>query len=486
MKAKLKLLNIFYLLFSTVAIAAYFLNSNIFLRSTFNYKVNSDLLIEEAVDEDALFELGISSEDLFSDLDTLIFEVEVNVSYGDLLTAWTETGTDYDNYEGSDYSAIERYAINYVLVPAFDSVPDLLQEDLEKVANAALMKMMDNCTREYLRQYTFSVTDDFTDPFDAMANNQNNTGVGAYNESNYNVVMNELTQMLSVVTTSSIFFDGMTNPTTHVVEIEGFRAKIEPYFYAVKVPEDDNESETLKKLVNATIQSVDGYLATYGIIDEYDRITSINEAIGTILQHLVDHADYEDSGYYQMPENKFVNKLFAPLKAYVDEDSQFENPLTELFINVIAQSNLNGENNSLFFMIALLARVFGVLLILCILSWAIKFITAFISFFRQRPYLRINPFFIITGTIEGFLAILTLASVLVGRYDMETIRKLVPFIGSIVPVGLSIQFIFIAWVPGLIAILNLLFSVLYGPVKRKFKEDSRDEILYSTDFNDYE
>jgi len=62
----------------------------------------------------------------------------------------------------------------------------------------------------------------------------------------------------------------------------------------------------------------------------------------------------------------------------------------------------------------------------------------------------------------------------------------VPALENIIPVGLTVQMVFAAWIPGILAILNLLFSVLYGPVKRKFKEDSRDEILYSTDFNDYE
>ena len=96
MKAKLKVLNFFYLIFSAVAIAAYALNANSFMSATFNYKITSDLLMEEAVDESALEELGINSDDLFSDLDKIVFEVQVNVGYRDLLSAWTETGPDYN------------------------------------------------------------------------------------------------------------------------------------------------------------------------------------------------------------------------------------------------------------------------------------------------------------------------------------------------------------------------------------------------------
>ena len=98
-----------------------------------------------------------------------------------------------------------------------------------------------------------------------------------------------------------------------------------------------------------------------------------------------------------------------------------------------------------------------------------------------------NPLFIITGTIEALLALLTLGSVIIYKnFDIEALRKSIPLVQGVVPLGLSFQFIFACWIPGVVAILNLLFSIVYGPVKKKFKQDSRDEILYSTDFNDYE
>ena len=112
MKLKLKILNIFYLIFSAVAVAAYVLNANSFLNATFSYRVNSDLLLEESIDESALDELGINSDDLFSDIDTIVFEVQVNVGYADLLRAWTEAGSDYDYYEDSKYTAIGKKVLS--------------------------------------------------------------------------------------------------------------------------------------------------------------------------------------------------------------------------------------------------------------------------------------------------------------------------------------------------------------------------------------
>lgn len=501
MKAKLKFLNVFYLLFSVVALAAYFLNTNIYLRTTFNYTIDADLLLEESVNEDSLLQLGISPEDLFSDAEKLIFEVEVDLNYGDLLTAWTETGPDYDNYGDSDYSAIERYAINYVLVPALDEIPYRLEEDLQTIANAALSKMMENTTTIYLTKYCQYVTEDINDPFIAMYDTQQNKA-NPLDEKTYRESLKILTKTLELIATKGEFFEGRRNANTNEVDIQGYKDRMEPYFYAVKEPADAEEADYLTTCMSDAMRKIEDYLYDYGILDDDNRICSINEAIGTILQHLVDSSEfayddedddnggfvYDDEDYYDMPQMKFINKFFSPLKSYVDleGDSEFENPMTELLVNVISKSNINGENNRLFLLVALMARVFGVVLVLCLLSWAIKLIIAFISFFKQRPYIRINPFFIITGTIEGILAILTFVTMIIARYDMNTIRQLIPAIQAIVPTGLSIQLMFVAAIPGAIAILNLLFSILYGPVKRKFKEDARDEILYSTDFNDYE
>ena len=508
MKTKLKLLNIFYLLFSVVAIAAYVLSSNVFLTTTFSYTINSELFIEEGVSEDAFIDFGISSEDLFTDLPSLTFEIEVEVTYDNLLKAWTETGPEYDDDE---YTAIEKYAINHILIPTFDKAPDWLQEDLERVADSALMKMMDNATRAGLIKYTYLTTtpdkykdqngDD--DPFIALANNPDN--INQYNLDNYRVTLNELTKMLHRVTTDNIFFYGQTN-LENVTEIEGYKDLIKPYYEAIKMPSSTEESTAMDEFISKSIEDMDKFFDRFGIIDRGGSILSINEAIGNILQHLVDNADYEggddyeyegyedddyeDDDYYEAPEIEFVNRLFAPLKDYIDEDTDFEygSALSQVLVNVIRNSNINGgaDNNRLFLLMAAAARVFGVILVICLLSWAIKLITVVISFFRQRPYMRINPFFIITGTIEAILALITLGTVIIGNYGMDKVRNLIPIVQAIVPLGLSIQFIFIAWIPGLMAIMNLLFSILYGPVKRKFKEDSRDEILYSTDFNDYE
>ncbi|MCR5308698.1 MAG: hypothetical protein K6E21_01115 [Bacilli bacterium] len=486
MKIKLKILNVFYLLFSVVAVAAYVLNMNSFMRASFNYKINKEALIEEAVDDRAFEELGISGEDLFSDLETIVFEVDVNVSYKDLLTAWTETGPDYSYYRGSRYDAVERYAMSYILAPAIDNVNDELSENLQRVAIAAVGKMIEKQAVNYMQVYCNGVNGSY-DIFSSMEKNPNNVGTDRYDETRFNATLKSVSNSAFLLSDKTIFFDGQKNNGETIVV--GLKENLYPFFEAIKKPASDYEQNLLTENFNAMNVNIEKCLDNLGFFDNQGRITPIEESIGVLLERLVNHQNYEDEGYDDdYYDSKFVDKFFAPLKAYIDEDGgEFENTLTELLINVIKASNANGSNNRLFTLIVIGARAFGILLILFLLSWVIKFITCFISFFRQKPFVRINPLFIITGTIEALLAILTLGSVIIyNYYDMNAIKQTIPIVKAIVPLGLSFQFIFAAWIPGVVAIINLLFSILYGPVKKKFKQDYRDEILYGTDFNDYE
>lgn len=485
MKTKLKILNIFYLLFSIVAIAAYVLSSNSFLKTTLHYEVNSETLVDASIDESALQELGISIDDLFSDVDKVVFEVDVNISYKDLLTAWTECGANYVAEDFQSFTPTERYTMKYILKPAFDNTSDWLEEQLTAVANAAISKMIENITIQELRTYTFAaIGTQNGNPFEAMENNPKNTE--NYNRLQFNGSVSDCAQLLFRVTSADVFFNGYEDVVT------GFNERIVPYFKAIKDPDPNNTNEVnaYNKCIVDLKSRVFECLNNYGVFDDEGYVTHIEEAIGTILQHLIDHVSYEDedlhTGGNNIPNNKFVDKFFSPLKEYINDEGDFDDLLSEMFVNVIRESNAN-EGGKLFYLIALAARIFAVVLVLCLLGWAIKLIMCFISFFRQKPYLRMNPLFIITGAIEVILALLTLGSYLIfGFYDISKIKAVVPALENIIPVGLTVQIVFAAWIPGILAILNLLFSVLYGPVKRKFKEDSRDEILYSTDFNDYE
>ena len=98
-----------------------------------------------------------------------------------------------------------------------------------------------------------------------------------------------------------------------------------------------------------------------------------------------------------------------------------------------------------------------------------------------------NPLGILTGIIEGLLAVISVATIVIynNGIDVNSIRNNIPALRSILPLGLSFELRFV-FIPGIIAIVNLLFSLVYGPVKKKFKQESRDELLYSEEYNEYE
>lgn len=491
MKLRLKILNIFYLLFSVVAIGAYVLNSASFMSATFTYEIDAEYFYEESIDDSALSDLGIDSEELFSDLNKITFDVDVNLSYTNLLQSWTETGPEYNR---SYMSAIERYSAEYVFIPAFRKAADYLQDDLEIIANNAMSKAIEKIAKTHLDSYCLAVIG-HGDSFEAMKQNPQN--VDNLNEHQFSNAIRQITENMALYGDADRFYNDYNNKDGDLVFL-GLKKTLHPYFTAVKEPEGSNEENALLQAFTTMIEDVDKVLGFdgYQVFDEEGNYTDIEEAIGNILQRFIDHVIYEDvegsideddEEEYEY-ESKFVNKLFAPLKAYIEGENDFdeEDNLAELFFNVIKNSTIN-ENSAVFFMIALAARVFAVLLVLFVLAWAIKFIMVIISFFRQKPYIKMNPLFIITGTIEALLALLTLGSVIIYKnFDIEALRKSIPLVQAVVPLGLSFQFIFACWIPGVVAILNLLFSIVYGPVKKKFKQDSRDEILYSTDFNDYE
>ena len=493
MKVKLKILNLFYLLFSTIAIGAYLLaNNNAFLQPSFTYKINEELILNEGIDDSALGDLGITSEDLFSDLDTIVFEVKVNIKYGDLLNAWTEVGPEY-NYRNSKFDAVGRYLTHYILEPALDNVDELLLDDLVGVAENAVKAMISSTVIEGMNSYSKEVVG-YDDCFAAMEDNPVNTAGENKNKLQFIQTVNSLYNLMSVSLTESRFLNGYDIQDDHV---EGFKESIKPYLDAIYQVQNEDEADTVERSLIRITSNVSTCFYAYGLYDDDGNYLSIYEAIGNIFQRLIDHSEYEDSAYNTSNvSSPFVDKLFAPLKGYIDdEDPEFDNALTSIFINVIAKTTTNqvnygnaeGVSGPLFLLMLYAIRAFGILLVLFLLVWAIKIIQCIICFFRAKPYVRMNPLGILTGIIEAALTLISIATIIIYRnnIDVNSIRNNIPALKSVLPLGLSFELEFV-FIPGILAIANLLFSIVYGPVKKKFKQESRDELLYSEEYNEYE
>ena len=492
MKLKLKILNIFYLLISLGAIIAYVTSFSSFLSASFTYSIDSETLYAAEIDDSALDDFGITIDDLFSDLDTVVFEVKVNVSYTDLILGWTETTSNY-NYVNSKFDAKGRYLTHRILQPALDNLDSLLQEDLTTIAENAVRKMLANIIIQNMNAYS---TDKVSDPncFDAMANNEKNLQGENLNDVQFSQTVQTIYGYLTapMYNNSDRFLNGYEIEEHDISSYNpGLKDEIKPYFDAIYEVQNEDEAEDRDLAVDRTAYSVYGCLLSFGLYNEEDRFVSLDNAIGNLLSRLVDAEDYTDFG--GSSSCVFVDKLFAPLtRNYVDEDNEFDtdNDLTVVLINVVAQSNANesrseGASGPLFNVLVLLIQISGILLIVFLLCWIIKFIQCVISFFRAKPYIRMNPVGIVAGVVEALLAIISVVTLIVYNNNLtETMRSNFPILANI-PLGLSFSLRFV-FIPGILVIVNLLFSIVYGPVKKKFKQDSREELLYSNEYNDYE
>jgi hypothetical protein len=156
MKVKLRILNIFYLIFSTVAIAVYVMSPT-FSQVTFDYIINEDVLMDQDIDDEAFAELGFSISDIFSDLNDneFVFSFTANIDYQTMLNAWIVPSS---YYEDDDRESLEIFMEDYVLLPAFqnsfsdgeDEEETQLEDALDTIAYSCMKAMFYNTTIDNL------------------------------------------------------------------------------------------------------------------------------------------------------------------------------------------------------------------------------------------------------------------------------------------------------------------------------------------------
>ena len=444
MKLKLRILNIFYLLFSTVAIAVYFMSSS-FVIVNFDYVIDEEVLYDQDFDDDPLIDLGITVTDIFEDLvdNQLVFTFSANIDYKMMLDAWT-----VPTVEGVDY-----FVEQCVLVPSFENS---FSEDSDEDSDleAALLDIANSCVRGMF--YT------------VISQNLALSGL------DFNNKLQEAGYSYDMIKTSAqtITTKAMSN-SGDISQIHNhFENEVQKYVEAVA---DDETARA--NLIAAMERDFDYYLLNLGLVDDDGYVTGSEEVAGHVLQVLVDNQDYDGAN-----EEK---------EAYVDyENDEIEYSLfTQVFVKVIKNSNLN-ENNNVFILITLLMRGLGILFVLFVLMWVIKIIQFIACCFRSKPYIRLNPVGVVVGIFELLLAFLHIASlVLYNNNYLSMLRQMNivgPIINRVLPVGFTIQLLFASLLPGLMVLANFLFSIVYGPVKSKFKKDAREEILYSAEQYDFE
>ena len=430
MKTKIRIMNIFYLLFSAVAI--FFLTCTPFFTANVSVDITYDL-VSDSIDTSVFDEFGVTAEDLFADDDEVQFDMRFKLDVNTMVASFTA-------------SDIDTFVKKTLLEPVVAEVVPEIEDTLLRMARNGVSAMIRRA---------------FMDELDSLIplneNLFNKLDAKGYTEENVDTSINDMVDMI---------FDESGDQTLTTIA-EKFAEEYNKY--AVALDEDEKNAESFSKKLRP-------YFLKFELINRRtETIQPIDDVIGSILQTFIDGGNVSDDDFYdddEMPYG-FAYKFCAPML----KSNGYDSPLTAKIIEVIYNnySELNGLSTPA--ILLFLVWTSAVLLILFIFAWALKALKCVIRFFTKKPYIRISPIFIITGVLEVILSIIAIVSAMLVTLDMEVLKTL-PIIGGIastLPLGLTMQLSFSALIPGILVIVNLLFSIVYGAVKKKYKKDVKRE-----------
>ena len=160
-----------------------------------------------------------------------------------------------------------------------------------------------------------------------------------------------------------------------------------------------------------------------------------------------------------------LNPYYEGEEVTEEEASAVANEL-KTFVN----SKLNPSDVALGFKIA------GIVWAVFVLGWAIKLLQCIICLFRKKPYIRVEFIGIIAGIVQVVLALISGLLLLAFKFGFITTLVNLPLVGGLIAAipflgssGVGLELTFSAFVPGILVLVNLIYSIIYGFVKRSFK-----------------
>ena len=418
MKTTLRLLNLFYFLISAAAIACFTLNFIMpdhfpFLRVGITAKLDKENSKEVFTDE-MLESYGVSRDDLFST--PVEVEAKVDVKNEMLLNVWKAN-------DPVDY--IDNEFINPNIDKVVEQIEPVFKEVAEKAAKSSIKSQIENMNGS---QTFYS---------DLMEN--------GHGELNSETLANDVDTIYNALTA-----EGATLDSVNTVYNEIYNKYSDALGNGTQTPE---ESKT----------ELEEILAKYDLVDEEGNITDIDDAIAALLEDLLSEKDGNESE----PAPIGFRKLLNP--NYEEEAENKENPIAEQLKKFVADK-LPKEETALGFKIA------GICLAVFVLGWAIKFIQCIICLFRKTPYLRVELIGIISGIVQVVLAFVSGLLLLAFKFEFIDTMKNLPFVGGIIssiPLigkdGIGVELTFSALIPGILVVVNFVYSIIYGFAKRSFK-----------------
>ena len=433
MKTLLKILNLVYFILAGVAIACFTINfispdKIPFLRMG----LTVDLTEENSKDvfSDSLLEkFNIKRKDLFAEGP---IKVEVKVDITNMMVFNTWTAEDAGMYITDEF-------IN----PTIDGIVEEIEPTFSRVAKSAAKSSIKTMVENELKK----TIPDGSDLYQQLG--EVNPELNSESLSNdIGTIIDELDK------------DGATVETVNEV----FNQIYNKYNTALGNPEK-SETDTKNELQET--------LEKYDLVDEDGNITSIDDAIAALLGDLLGNNESNDESSEEgneddLPAPIALRKMLNP--NYEGEEVTEEESAVAAEFKTFVNSKLNAESVAMGFKIA------GIVWAVFVLAWAIKLLQCIICLFRKKPYIRVEIIGIIAGIVQVVLALISGLLLLAFKFGFITTLVGLPLIGGLIGAipflgseGIGLELTFSAFIPGILVLVNLVYSIIYGFFKRSFK-----------------
>ena len=434
MKKLLKILNLVYLAIAGFAIAWYSVN---FIKEDavpfLRVGINANLTREnskEVFSDEMLAEFNITRDDLFADGDIEV-KATVEVTNKMLLESWTTND-----------------AVTYIdesfISPSVDKLVAQIEEPFTKVAKRAAKSSIRSILEEKLEEHLDPGQDLYAqlvagDP--SLTKEQ---------------VSRDIDSIVNTITADGATLDSVTDTVYNTYN---------RYYDALGEGTGISRDEMKDEIKNA--------LDSLNLVNEDGTIASMDEAIAALLADMLNgnnnssnEGDDEDD---EEPADIVLRRMLNPNFAEEEGSSSENSVAVELKKFISNQIEDKGT-------IAWGFKIAGIVWAVFVLGWAIKVFQVIICFFRKKPYVRTEIIGIIAGIVQVLLAAVSLVLILAAKNDFLTTLKRFPVVGGIIE---AIPFVgsgavipeltFSALVPGILVLVNLVYSIIYGFFKRSFK-----------------
>lgn len=433
MKALLRVLNLVYFILAGAAIACFtinFIKPDLipFLRLGFSANLTEENS-EEVISDELLEEFNISRADLFEGGDIKV-EAKVDVTNMLMFNVWGAK-------DGGAY--IDDEFIN----PTVDTIVEQIEPTFTRVAKSAAKSSIKTMVENNLR--------------DSLGEGESLYQKLAQADSS--LTSQQLSEDISAI------IDEFSNEDATLDSVNELYNEIYNKYSTALGNPAKSEEETKEELKQT--------LDNYNLVDEDGNITSIEEAIAALLGDMLENDNQDSEGDDENNEQAAV-ALRRMLNPYYEEDGEGAAETEGSAIARELKTFINGKINSSDLVLGF--KIAGIVWAVFVLGWAIKLLQCIICLFRKKPYIRVEVIGIIAGIFQVLLALISGLLLLAFKFGFITTLVRLPLIGGLIAAipflgstGIGLELTFSAFVPGILVLVNLIYSIIYGFVKRSFK-----------------